>query len=183
MLFKRPYFCVLLLLFILTVSPIFATEESSNNLPNGYSTVTLGMSVEEAKEALKKSPAFGYNGNQDVSLLPGENRTLITTDGVLFFNECWFQFDNDRLYIITLNLNPEQIDYYSIFKTLCDKYGEPISLSPEKSEWNNGTVQMVLERPLALKYTDVAVFNELQESSNVRESAQEFNRQNFLDSL
>lgn len=178
---KNSVVSLLLLVFIL--ASIFATEQNNNALPKGYSSVTLGMTVDEAKEALKKSPAFGFNGNQDVSLLPGENRTLITTDGVLFFNECWFQFDKDRLYIITLNLNPEQIDYFSIFSTLCDKYGQPNSLSPEKSEWNNGSVQMVLERPLSLKYTDVAVFNELQESSNVRESAQEFNRQNFLDSL
>ena len=42
---------------------------------------------------------------------------------------------------------------------------------------------MSLEKPLTLKYTDVKIFEELQNKSNVRESAEEYNRKNFLDSL
>lgn len=161
----------------------FHASAQDSALPKGYGGVALGMSMEAAKAALMQDLAYGYRGERDVSLLPGENRSLIATRGVLFLDECWFQFDNDRLYIITLNLNPEQIDYHSVFTTLCDKYGQPSSLSPGKSEWNDGSVQMTLERPLTLKYTDVKVFDELQDSANVRASAGEYNRRNFLDSL
>lgn len=152
-------------------------------LPGGFGSVVLGMSVDAAKDALMEDPAYGYRGDRDVSMLPGENRTLISTEGVLFFNECWFQFDNDRLYIITLNLNKEKVDYYSIFKSLCDKYGEPNMLSPKKSEWRDGSVIMSLERPLTLKYTDEGIFQELQEDSNVELTREEETRQNFLESL
>lgn len=152
-------------------------------LPGGYSSVVLGMSVDAAKGALEEDPAYGYKGDRDVSMLPGENRVLISTTGIHFFNECWFQFDNDRLYIITLNLNPERVDYASVFKSLCTKYGDPDSLSPKKSEWKDGSVIMALERPLTLKYTDEGVFQELQETSNVELTKEEKNRQNFLDSL
>lgn len=154
-----------------------------NILPSGYGSVVLGMSVDAAKDALVSEPAYGYRGDRDVSMLPGEDRILISTEGVLFFNECWFQFNNDRLYIITLNLNEEKIDYYSIFKSLCDKYGEPNTLSPQKSEWRDGSVIMSLERPLTLKYTDEGIFQELQEDSNVELTREEETRQNFLESL
>lgn len=152
-------------------------------LPGGYGSVVLGMSVDAAKDALMADPAYGYRGDRDVSMLPGEDRILISTEGVLFFNECWFQFDDDRLYIITLNLNKEKVDYYSIFKSLCDKYGEPDSLSPKKSEWRDGSVIMSLERPLTLKYTDEGIFQELQEGSNVELTKEEETRQSFLESL
>lgn len=159
---------------------VFAADGA---LPGGYGSVVLGMSVDSAKNALKEDPAYGYRGDRDVSLLPGEDRVLISTAGVLFLGECWFQFDKDRLYIITLNLNPEQVDYASVFKSLCNKYGEPDSLSPKKSEWRDGSVIMSLERPLTLKYTDEKVFQELQESSNVELTKEEKTRQSFLESL
>ncbi|AEE16883.1 hypothetical protein [Treponema brennaborense] len=152
-------------------------------LPAGYGSVRLGMTVEETKAALLKEPAFGYRGERDVSLLPGENRTLIETSGTLFLAECWFQFDEGTLSVITINLNKEQIDYYSVFSTLCEKYGEPGTLSPQKSEWTADGVVMTLERPLTLKYTDSAVFEKLQESATVRQSAVEYTRDLFLKSL
>lgn len=153
------------------------------SLPGGYGSVVLGMSVDAAKDALAEDTAYGYRGDRDVSMLPGEERVLISTNGVLFFGECWFQFDQDRLYIITLNLNPERVDYASVFKSLCSKYGDPDSLSPKKSEWRDGSVIMALERPLTLKYTDEKVFQELQNSSNVELTREEKTRQSFLESL
>ncbi len=175
---RRKYLVFLLFCFVSLVC--FASDSS---LPTGYGSVLLGMSMDETKQALMEDLAYGYRGEKDVSLLPGENRALISTKGVLFFDECWFQFDDDRLYIITLNLNPEQIDYYSVFTTLCEKYGQPDSLSPQKSEWKNDSVLMSLEKPLVLKYMDVKIFEDLQESSNVRITSEEYNRQKFLDSL
>lgn len=174
---RKVFAC--LVMFVLAWSVLAA----DGALPGGYGSVVLGMSVDSAKNALKEDPAYGYRGDRDVSLLPGEDRVLISTAGVLFFGECWFQFDKDRLYIITLNLNPEQVDYASVFKSLCNKYGQPDSLSPKKSEWRDGSVIMSLERPLTLKYTDEKVFQELQDSSNVELTKEEQTRQNFLESL
>jgi len=154
-----------------------------DNLPNGYGSVSLGMNVDEAKNALIDDPAFGYRGDRDVSLLPGENRTLISTTGILFLDECWFQFKDNRLYIITINLNKEKIDYYSVFNTLCKKYGEPNFLSPKKSEWKNDSVIMTLERPLTLKYADLKILQEIEEGAIVNLSAEESTREMFLDSL
>ena len=56
--------------------------------------------------------------------------------------------EDDILYIITLNLNKSELDYYSVFSKLCEKYGEPDSLSPEKSQWDNGSVIFSLEKNL-----------------------------------
>jgi hypothetical protein len=156
-------------------------------LPDGYKSVKLGMSVDNVKAALKKEGVFGYRGDRDVSLAPGDNEVLIETDGTYapfsYFERCWFQFSNGKLYIITINLNQEKMDHYSVFKTLTDKYGNPEELTPEKSTWKNSAVIMSLERPLALKYIDAAAFAAKQNSSNVQKTASEQSKTDFLNGL
>lgn len=171
------------ILLLLMIIPGVGFCEVPQELPRGFGDVVLGLSVDDAKNALLAEPLFGYRGDRDVSLLPGENRTLISTAGRFFFGDCWFQFDNDFLYIITINLNREQIDYFSIFSTLSQKYGDPDSITPQKAEWKNDSVIMSLEKPLTLKYTDRTVFDALQDSSNVQLSAEEYSRNSFLERL
>ena len=140
------------------------------------------------KDELIKNQDFGYKGERDVSLLPDQQKVLIETDatkafGSKFLTRCYFQFYDDSLYIITINMNKEKIDHYSIFKTLKEKYGEPVSVTPEKTTWKNDSVTMTLEKPLTLKYIDNEVYNQLQQYSAVQKSAEEITQQMFLDSL
>ena len=62
---------------LLLVSAAVFLSAQSKNVPDGYGGITLGMTVEQTKDALKKNSDFGYHGDRDVSLLPGENRVLI----------------------------------------------------------------------------------------------------------
>lgn len=177
-------------IFALTLGLFFslAVNLFADEIPDGYGEVRLGMSLEAAKEALKKNIDFGYHGDRDVSLLPGENRVLIETDaekglGSNFLNRCWFQFADEELYIIIINVNTQKMDYYSIFTTLCDKYGNPDSLNPEKAVWKNDKITMSLEKPLTLKYVDNKKFQELQNKATVQPGAVERNREDFLSGL
>lgn len=161
---------------------------SQESIPNGYKNIALGMSVDTAKEELQKDSDFGYHGDRDVSLLPGENRILIETDaerglGSNFLRRCWFQFSNDYLYIITINMNPQKIDYYSVFKTLKEKYGEPTKITPQGAWWKNDSYTMSLEKPLTLKYIDNEKFESLQNATNISPSSSEITQQMFLDKL
>ena len=144
------------------------------------------MSLKEAKEQLLKNSDFGYSGDRDVSLLPGDARILIETNatggrGSPFLTQCWFQFYNEQLYIITININSQKTDYYSLFTTLCDKYGEPQELDPQKAVWKNNEITMQLERPLAVKYIDNETFDMLKTASTVEKSFEEKNAQDFLE--
>ena len=162
---------------------LFATDVS---LPFGYLNIQLGMSVDETKEELLKNRDFGYKGDRDVSLVPGTNQILIETDassgyGSVYLSQCWFQFYNDKLFTITINLNQKKMDYYSMFTTLTKKYGEPDTFSPEKAVWKNDDIIMSLEKPLTIKYIDVETYEEIQTYANVQLSAEEVSRNMFLD--
>ena len=156
--------------------------------PKGYKGIKLGMTFEETKEALVKDSDFGYHGERDVSLIPGTNKTLIETDanyghGSNFLERCWFQFYDDSLFIITINVNQQKMDYYSMFTTLCKKYGEPTDFNPQKATWQSQDVTFTLEKPLTLKYIDNEVFDMTQNYSNINASPTEITQQMFLDEL
>lgn len=160
----------------------------AENLPTGYKSIKLGMDFEDTKDALLKEPDFGYHGDRDVSLVPGTQKILIETDaergyGSNFLKRCYFQFYNDELFIITININQDKMDYYSIFTKLVEKYGEPTTLSPSEAVWKNDSVTMSLEKPLTLKYIDNQTFEETQNYSNIQKSATEQTREMFLDEL
>jgi len=160
----------------------------AEDLPYGYKNIRLGMSLEETKENLIKDPDFGYHGDRDVSLIPGSSKTLIETDaekglGSNFLTRCWFQFSFDELYIITININQNKMDYYSVFTALTKKYGEPTSFSPQAASWKNEDVTMSLEKPLTLKYIDNKLFEQTQNYSNIQVSPTEITREMFLDEL
>lgn len=160
----------------------------SETLPRGYRNISLGMTLEETKDSLLKDSSFGYHGDRDVSLIPGSTKVLIETDattghGSPFLERCWFQFFDDSLYIITININSSKMDYYSVFTTLTEKYGKPTSLNPQSATWTDDDVTMSLEKPLTLKYIDKEVFKLTQNYSNINTSPEEQTREMFLDEL
>ena len=169
----------LILVVVFLVSSFIFCEE----LPLGYKNIQLGQSFEEVRSILEKDSSFGFRGDRDVSLLPTEERVLIETSGSSFFDRCWFQFYENKLYSLILNIDVERMDYYSMFKTFTLKYGEPTSLNPSKSEWENDVVVISLEKPLTVKYLDVKVFNELQDISEKASSTEEYLRKRFLESF
>ena len=173
----KKSFLILVVLF-LVVSFVFCED-----LPTGYKNIQLGQSFEQVRSILEKDSAFGFRGDRDVSLLPTEERVLIETSGSSFFDRCWFQFYENKLYSLILNINIERMDYYSMFKTFTLKYGEPTSLNPAKSEWKNSSVILSLEKPLTVKYLDVKVFEELQATSEQATSAEDYLRKKFLESF
>lgn len=156
-------------------------------LPRGYDGIELGMSLNAAKDALRNDGTFGYRGDRDVSLLPGQNNTLIETDagrsGASFFDRCYFQFHDEKLSSITLSIRRDKMDYFSVLTALTEKYGEPQEFSPTRCIWQDSSVIVALEKPLILKYTDAAVHRQMQEASSVEFSANEKRASDFLDSL
>lgn len=163
-------------------------EGSTQEVPKGYANISLGMSIESVKEALKKNRDFGYNGERDVSLLPGENRTLIETDTKKshvdsYLSRCYFQFTSDNLTTITLELNGEKVDYFAIFNSLIKKYGNPSSLNPSVALWKAGENSLILEKPLTLKYLDNQAVTSAISASSVDKTGTEKSQKMFLDEL
>lgn len=159
------------------------TNTAKKPYPVDYRGISLGMQIDDVKEALLADKIYGYRGERDVSLLPTQNRVLIESEGLSFLNRSWFQFYQDKLYTMTFKLDSDRVDFYSVFKSLQDKYGEPTSLDPQKIVWKDDRVTLSLERPLVIKYIDTQVFAEIQNTSQMNKSIEELTRKGFLESL
>lgn len=173
---KKAAFIVI---FLCSVCIAFSQTE----LPSGYREIHLGMTLDQVKTALLRDAVFGYRGDRDVSMLPDGERNIIETKGSGYLADCWFQFTEGKLYNIVININTSKMDYYSVFNTLCGKYGNPDDLTPDRCSWSNTSVTMSLEKPLCIKYIDVALSQNLADKAQTEAAAEEKARRSFLDSL
>lgn len=150
------------------------------SLPDTYRSVALGMDMETVKEKLAADGMFGYRGDRDVSLLPFANRSLIETVGPSFIRRSWFQFLENKLYVMIFNLDPERVDYYSVYSSFVAKYGEPKSIDPARAVWSDDRVTLSLERPLTVKYVDAAAFKSLLDADTTDKAASDILREEFI---
>jgi hypothetical protein len=150
-------------------------------LPRTFRELTLGMPLEELKDALIRDSLFSFRGDRDVSFLPIQEQTIIDTTGFSFIRRAFFQLEEGNLFIMSFTLDPALIDHYSIFTQFVEKYGEPNSLNPQAAVWENNMSRISLERPLTVKYIDKVVFDELIEQSNAVEASELELRRDFLN--
>ena len=149
--------CLAIVASALLVAGLASAQEAGSATPTGFRAITLGMSLDAVKAALEEEPLFSFSGDPEVTLLPTGEQRLIETDGTAFIDRGYFQFADDRLFLLTLRLDPERVDYFSMLTTLSGKYGDPGELSPRDAVWQFGDVRLALERPVVVKYQDTAV--------------------------
>lgn len=170
------------ILIILLITPVWAQEgDGSAELPDGFRRMRFGMSMREVKAELEKDGYFDYSGDPDVSIAERPDSSTIDTGGFFYISRGFFQFHEDNLYIIILKLDTDEIDYYTLYTTLTAKYGTPGSLNPQEAVWESETVRMSLERPLAVKYIDRTVFEEIQTEELDLRSMRSVTRERFLE--
>jgi hypothetical protein len=155
--------------------------ESRQPLPGGFGKLRFGMTMDEAKAALAMDRNFDFRGDPDVTLLNKPNEKAIDTRGIGFVERGFFRFHEGRLYLIHILLNTEEMDHFTMFNTLSEKYGEPEYLDPRLTFWEDTTVRLAIERPLGVKYIYKPVFEAIFEANSVEESIQAMYTESFLD--
>ncbi|MFP4491171.1 MAG: hypothetical protein ACLFNZ_06820 [Spirochaetaceae bacterium] len=170
-----------LILFLLCVPSVLAQEEEARELADGFNNIILGMTMEEVKDELERDPNFNFRGDPDVSMMQTPNTSLIEVHGYHYIDRASFQFIDDSLFTITIILNTHRMGHYAMFSSLLEKYGEPDSLSPEKSVWEGERVIISLERPLRVKYMTREVLEDLLREQRKKRSIEAVTRERFLD--
>lgn len=179
---------LMLSLLLIAMSPMAALAQDAAAqpapaVPRSFHGLELGMSMEAAKNALASDGLFYYRGDVDVSLLPRPDESLIEVAGLSYVKRAFFQFYQDKLFVMIYAMNEKELDHYSVFTSLSQKYGKPGSLSPGESVWEDSATRLSLERPLAVKYIDLETFNALKAAGSAQQSYEEILRSDFLNSF
>jgi hypothetical protein len=153
------------------------------NLNPGFDVFRLGMSLADLKAALSNNSYFLYTGDPDVTLLSRPNTNLIDVAGISYFTRGIFQVVEGKLYSITLEVNQDQISYFSMYQALTKKYGDPTALDPSSARWESAAVRLSLEKPLTVKYLDMPLFQRLQKEGTAQKALQEITRDKFLENF
>ena len=140
----------------------------------------MGLSLDEVKARLLKDPSFNYRGDPDVSFLPVKEQVLIECSGNGYIKRAHFQFVEKKLYTLILELNEGKVDFFTMMTTFGSAYGAYRGFSPDQVVWEAGGVRLSLEKPLTVKYIDLAVFNRLKDSGRKQTADEEKALQEFL---
>lgn len=142
---------------------------------------TLGMSLDQVKEQLQKDSYFIYAGEPDVYFLPERKQLLIECRGSSFIRRAFFQFYEEKLFSLILDLDETIIDFYTLFTTIKGRYGQYLSFTPENVVWEIQGVRLALEKPLTVKYLDLVTFNKIKEEGKATETIESMNLKQFLN--
>jgi hypothetical protein len=186
----------LFVLFLTIVSPLFsqstidfstkgkdAETKTANPITGQIKTFRgyeLGMDISVVKKLLAKDALFNYRGEPDVMFTPDRKETIIECAGNSYIERAYFQFNDNRLFILTVVLSQSTLDYYTMFSTLSAKYGQPSSLNPDEAVWETPEVRLSLEKPLSVKYIAIKVFDRLKEAGKAESQAENLARDQFL---
>jgi len=152
----------------------------AGELPSGFMNITLGMDIESVKKELESNSWFDYRGEPDVSMLMSGQQQLIESRGYSFISKGYFQFYNERLFIITLVFDSERLDFYTMHSMLESKYGKASRIDPNGAYWDSNTVNFHLEKPLSLKYMDKKALDEISEGRKEIEDKGKRIKEEFL---
>lgn len=178
---------LVMVLVFLAIGNLYLCAQDLDNgnadvdLPRGFAGIDLGASSEQVKQDLLGNPYFSYRGEPDVSLIPQERTPFIDSAGSGFVRRGMFQFHDDGLYTIILNLNESIIDFYTMYTTMTERYGEPQRLDPVHVVWEDQDTRISLERPLTVKYLDRESFEALRQAGEIEQSVRTLSRESFLE--
>lgn len=156
---------------------VVQTEKASIDIL-GFENLILGSDYDEVLSKLDSSENFIYNSEQPSWI---EENPVIVAEGRGFVEKGYFQFVDKKLYTITVEINQNKIDYYTIFTELKKKYGNYKKFSPKMVLWESEKCTLFLERPLTLKYLDKNLHQKLLDSASIKKSKKEILRENFLE--
>lgn len=171
-------------LLVMCVSLLWIVPQetpSPQPIQRGFRDIQLGEAVEVVKEKLTRDTFFLYREELDVSFSPGRDDIIIQTRAWKYITNAQFQFYNERLSLIVLQLDTTQLDYFGMYRKFVEKYGDPEEFSPSLARWSDEKTILILERPLTVKYIDRVSHEELTQGKAVLQSTEDMAREAFMD--
>jgi len=149
-----------LLLFILLFTSVRLYA-----LDIGFMGITLGMTRNEVLEFADNKELIKVPKNRDVEFFPVENRKILTLSIEPEVPHMYLQFYNEKLYAITVVFDEGELDFFTLARTLEEKYGPYTMLTPTWRKWNTGGSEIKVEKPAVIKYIAMDEFLEVTDFS------------------
>lgn len=154
----------------------------------GFKNILLGATREDTINAILKDasmilPRQYTTGSVDITA--EESADFLALEENRFYRSGYFIFKDDSLYSITINFQPNQVDFLELLSALNSKYGKGAFLDANTVAWQNGDNRIILERPSVVKYMNM---NNITTTSDTRigekeEASPQNTRNSILEGL
>jgi hypothetical protein len=124
----------------------------------GYMGIRIGMTRAEVLGFADERGIIEVPKSRDVEFFPVEERKILTLSIRPEIPQMYLQFQDDRLYAITVTFDEKYIDFYALAAELEKKYGPYSSLAPLWRRWEIDGVEVRLEKPAVVKYIALEEF-------------------------
>lgn len=172
------HFLIKIFLIFITIS-VFSADNAVKKLSPGYKEIKLGMSKDEVTKIINNDSDFSPLKEEILTVRLEPDTEIITTEGLGFIELGYFHFHNDKLFQILLKISESKIGYYTLLKTLTEKFGQPKALSPKRAFWEDENVKIIIEKPCTIKYQYLPIWKELAKKDDI-EAVTKMIRDQFL---
>ncbi len=161
----------------------------SADIESGYKDIKLNMSKDEVTDLIKKSDDFDTKRDEAITIRFEPDTEIITVFGKInknsrsFIKRGFFQFSDDKLYLITLNMDEKRIGYYDLLKHYTNKYGNPTNLDPNSATWEDSNTRVILEKKSTVKFLDLNKWNELLKQEDGQKDEEREKREDFIKNM
>ncbi|WP_304331118.1 hypothetical protein [Brachyspira innocens] len=144
----------------ITNDAVMGRKPSVINTPiTGFKNITLGATREDTINAILSDntmtlPKQYMTGTVDLSA--EESADFLALEENKFYKSGYFVFKDDSLYSITINFQPNQVDFLELLSALNAKYTKGSFLDANTVAWQNGDIRIILERPSVVKYINMS---------------------------
>lgn len=156
---KKIFFVFFL---ILSVCIIYGQQ---NTLPRNYRGVELLESYETVMSKLKSDTLLLVDPDSDFGDMDEENPELIKAKIPPYIRHAYYQFYENKLFVISLFFDKKYFSYTSMYQNLKQKYGKPIYYDSKNTIWENQNTWLILDNLPSLKYIDREVFQKIKETN------------------
>ncbi|MCX8058530.1 MAG: hypothetical protein N3A58_03850 [Spirochaetes bacterium] len=136
-------------------------KSEENKLPRNYKDFYLGMKLTDFINLIEKVDYLLYEGKIDVSLYEVD-KNLFKASVPPYIRKLIFFFYKEILSLFTFYYDNKYVNFFSRYKSLCEKYGNPNQMDSERFIWEDESTIIILERTNILKVIDKNFINNIQ---------------------
>jgi hypothetical protein len=154
-------FLLIFCIFFIGLAVWSQAPKGESGLKRQFRNVQLLEAFEGVMEKLKADTLVLVDPSSDFGDFDEDPVDLIKAKIPPYIQHIYYQFYQQKLFLIALFFDKERFSYVSLYHTLKQKYGAPQLYNAENAVWEDAKTRIVLDALPSLKYMDKEVFQTL----------------------
>lgn len=142
-----------------------------------FRNITIGMIKSNVEKVIEEDEFLEIDDTSYLGLFDKEKPFVLKVASPPYIKSLYLIFDNDKLFSLIINYNPEIYSYSELLKGAKVKYGLPTDEYPDLGIWQYGNYELRVEKPSTVKFFFISnlsniVIREYESSRKIKERSE-----------